>query len=353
MSLLQVEHVDKSFGDASVLRDVSFQINAGEILCLLGPSGCGKSTLLRIIAGLERADAGRVIFDGRDQIEVEVHERGFGLMFQDFALFPHKNVIDNVAFGLRMQQLQTGEVHRRSSEALHMVGLTGFETRDVNELSGGEKQRVALARSLAPQPKLLMLDEPLGSLDRTLREGLMSELRRILKAAGLTSIYVTHDQQEAFAVSDRAAIMNAGRIVQIGTPREVYRAPASAWIARFLGLSNVLEGVLRDDGTIETEIGTLRVNARAKHDSRVRLVIRPDAARVTHTNGMNTIDGTLIERSFRGEFTRALIHAQEKELEFEFDNSVELPKPGARLRLTIDPDSITVIDEQRATGNEQ
>src|SRR5512139_30103 len=220
--LLEVLHLSKTFDDKLILDDVSLEITANEIVCLLGPSGCGKTTLLRLITGLETADRGTITFDERDVQAIPVHQRNFGLMFQDFALFPHKNVWHNVIFGLRMQNLPAGQIHQLGHAALDMVGLSGFEKRDVHQLSGGERQRVALARSLAPQPQVLLLDEPLGALDRQLREELMIELRRILKTAQLTSVYVTHDQAEAFAVADRVAVMSAGRIEQMDTPPNIY-----------------------------------------------------------------------------------------------------------------------------------
>src|SRR5512136_2275132 len=242
MTLLTVSHLRKSFDNAPLLRDVSFDVASSEIVCLLCPSGCGKTTLLNIIAGLELADSGQVLVEGQDISGVPVHRRGFGLMFQDLALFPHKNVRDNVAFGLRMAGLDLQAIDARVSEVLELVGLAGFEQRDVNQLSGGEQQRVALARSLAPRPRLLMLDEPLTSLDRTLRERLMNELRDILTRVGQTAIYVTHDQQEAFALADRVVILNAGRVAQIGTPLQVYGHPADAFVAHFLGLTNLVRG---------------------------------------------------------------------------------------------------------------
>ena len=253
--LLQVSHIHKSFDGAPLLRDVSFDVAPSEIVCLLGPSGCGKTTLLNIIAGLEQAESGQVLVEGQDISGVPVHRRGFGLMFQDLALFPHKNVRDNVAFGLRMAGLAPQAIDARVSEVLELVGLAGFEQRDVNQLSGGEQQRVALARSLAPRPRLLMLDEPLSSLDRTLRERLMNELRDILTRVGQTAIYVTHDQQEAFALADRVVILNAGRVAQIGTPQEVYRAPADAFVARFLGLTNLIRGWRSEGGGRESQDG--------------------------------------------------------------------------------------------------
>src|SRR5512139_800405 len=286
MPLLQVSHLTKTFDGKRILDDVSLGLDAGEIVCLLGPSGCGKTTLLRIIAGLEIPDGGTIIFDGRDVQSIPVHQRNFGLMFQDFALFPHKNVWDNVIFGLRMQNLPADQIQQLGSTALERVGLSGFEKRNVHQLSGGERQRVALARSLAPEPRLLMLDEPLGALDRQLREELMIELRRILQAAHLTAIYVTHDQSEAFAVADRVAVMNAGRVEQIDTPSNLYAQPATDFVARFLGMPNLISGTVLSCAAgvavINTSIGVLHatVDRSLQSHQAVTLLIRSEAAAI-------------------------------------------------------------------------
>jgi ABC-type Fe3+/spermidine/putrescine transport system ATPase subunit len=343
MPILQVSNIHKSFTGTPALHDVSLHVDAGEIVCLLGPSGCGKTTLLRIVAGLETPDSGRVTFDGRDLAGVPVHRRGFGLMFQDFALFPHKNVWENVIFGLRMQDLTADEIRKLAGEALALVGLTGFETRDVNDLSGGEKQRVALARSLAPRPRLLMFDEPLGSLDRKLREELMNELRRILKSAGLTSIYVTHDQQEAFALADRVVVVNAGRIEQLGAPHDVYREPASEWVARFLGLTNLLKGEITSSGRLRTPIGDLRAGDMPSANGPLTVLIRPDAAAIAEGAAPNVVEGTLVERSFRGGHARAVVRVRDVDLAFEFGATVALPEAGKPIRLSLDPNSISLL----------
>ncbi len=212
-----------------------------EVVCVLGPSGSGKSTLLRAIAGLEVPAAGSVRWDGDDLTGIAPHRRHFGLMFQDHALFPHRDVLGNVEFGLRMQHLPAAAVNSEARGALARVGLAGFEHRRVRELSGGEQQRVALARALAPDPRLLMLDEPLGSLDRELRERLAAELRSLFVSLGVTALFVTHDQDEAFALADRVVVMRAGRIEQVGPPEEVWRRPATEFTARFLGFANVVD----------------------------------------------------------------------------------------------------------------
>ncbi len=364
MPLLQISHLSKTFGGQLILDAVSLDINAREIVCLLGPSGCGKTTLLRIIAGLETADSGTVRFEERDLLHVPVHQRHFGLMFQDFALFPHKNVWNNVIFGLRMQHLSDQQIQQLGQEALDLVGLRGFEKRNVHQLSGGERQRVALARSLAPKPKLLMLDEPLGALDRQLREELMIELRRILQAAHLTSIYVTHDQAEAFAVADRVAVLNAGRIEQLDTPAAVYAQPASEFVARFLGMPNLIGGTVlscaAQVAVINTPIGRLHVTTDRllQPDQLVTLLIRSDAHAAAialdplatasdewsaATPPANSWHGTLRDVSFRGRTQRAVIRGNDLDFEFEVDARTALPPLGQAVKVSLPSDAIRVI----------
>jgi ABC-type Fe3+/spermidine/putrescine transport system ATPase subunit len=293
--MLDLRHIYKTYNSAPLLQDVSLTINAGEIVCLLGPSGSGKTTLLRIIAGLETAEQGEIFFAGQDMRHVPVHQRNFGMMFQDLALFPHKNVFENVAFGLRMQNVSPAEIRTRVQEILDLVGLRGFGQRNVNQLSGGEQQRVALARALAPQPRLLMFDEPLGALDRILREQLVVDLRSILKRIGMTALYVTHDQDEAFAIADRIAIIHAGRIVQIGLPAEIYHAPANAFVARFLGMTNLLPARWKGDHHIETALGVFPVTSPLHAENFVALV-RPDQIRI---NASASIRAHIAECTFR------------------------------------------------------
>ena len=254
--MLHAQSIHKQFDGNTVLDDVSLHIEEGEIVCLLGESGSGKTTLLRTIAGLEQSDSGEVLLDGDSLRGKPVHKRPFGLMFQDFALFPHMTVAENVAFGLKMQGIPTEEKTTRVAEMLKLVGLDGFGERSVNELSGGERQRVALARSLAPRPRLLMLDEPLGALDAALRDRLVTELRQIIKQVGLTAIYVTHDQHEAFAIADRIAVMHNGQLAQIATPQQLYQAPATRYVAAFLGFQNMVPVTATHTNHIETPLGT-------------------------------------------------------------------------------------------------
>lgn len=344
--LLQIENVSKSYAaDVVAVRAVNLEVAEHDILCLLGPSGCGKTTLLRMIAGLELPDAGVVRFAGQDMAAVRPHERSFGMMFQDFALFPHLNVYDNIAFGLKFHRLPAAEMDARVREMLALVALEGKETRGMAELSGGEQQRVALARSLAPRPRLLLLDEPLGALDRALRERLMLDVRDILKQVGLTAIYVTHDQTEAFAVADRLAVMNAGRIEQVDTPQHVYRAPASPFVATFFGLNNLLPGDAGADGVVTTGVGRFSPAGVAGSASResVTLLIRPTAASVRRSDGdgespaaLNTIQARVAACYFRGRYRQLWVAVGDTSLLFEIDPEAEY-MPGDEVVIAVEP----------------
>jgi thiamine transport system ATP-binding protein len=257
--MLRLEQVSVAFDAFTAVDAVDLEVANGEIICVLGPSGSGKSSLLRAVAGLDPDARGRVSWDGTDLTGVPAHRRGFGLMFQDHALFPHRDVIGNVAFGLRMQHVPRREFETRAREALSLVGMAGFEHRRITELSGGEQQRVALARALAAAPRLLMLDEPLGALDRSLRDRLVTELRALFVRLGLTILFVTHDHDEAFALADRLVVMHEGRIEQLGTPTAVWQRPGNAFVARFLGW-NVTE---RFSGApVAVRPGDLRLTAK-------------------------------------------------------------------------------------------
>jgi len=335
VSLLQLHEISKSFVDTPAVHNISLSSERGQILCLLGPSGCGKTTLLRLIAGLETPDTGTIHFDGLNLAGIVPYQRNFGLMFQEFALFPHKNVGENVAFGLQMKR--EAEIEARVREILDLVGLAGFEARDVNSLSGGERQRVALARSLAPNPRLLMLDEPLGALDRALRERLMVEIRQILKAVDLTTIYVTHDQTEAFALADRVVVMNRGHIEQDATPEELYRQPTTPFVAKFLGFTNLFEATCVAEDRIETSFGIWPVETKGHQiGEKLIVLIRPEAASLQPQPGAISVDGRLVSSLFRGRYYQITLAILGQHLIFEMPSS-ELPSVGSQITLWLNP----------------
>nr|WP_145485561.1 MULTISPECIES: ABC transporter ATP-binding protein [Streptomyces] len=302
--MLSLQGATVRFGGRAVLDAVDLEVAEHEVVCVLGPSGSGKSTLLRAVAGLQTLDAGRVSLAGRDQGGVPAHQRGVGLMFQDHQLFPQRDVGANVAFGLRMHGVAKGERDARVRELLELVGLPGAARRSVAALSGGEQQRVALARALAPRPRLLMLDEPLGQLDRSLRERLVVELRELFGRLGTTVLAVTHDQGEAFALADRVVVMRDGRIAQSGTPLEVWQRPADAFVARFLGFENVVPATVTGTAA-DSPWGKLPVPQDAPQGART-LLVRPAGVRLVPAGTGLTC--TVAARTFKG--THVAVHLQ-------------------------------------------
>ncbi len=347
MDGLVVKDLQKSFDGIPILRNISFDLNKGEVLALLGPSGSGKTTLLEIIAGLEQPDQGDVIWERRSLLGVPPHLRKFGLMFQEYVLFPHKNVSENIAFGLKMAGTEREITRERVGEVLKLVGLEGFQERDPATLSGGEQQRVALARSLAPQPRLVMLDEPLGALDRGIRERLVSDLREILKKASQTALYVTHDQEEAFMIADRVVILGEGKAAQIGTPREIYYHPASAYVANFLGMTNLIPGEARttpSGATIQTELGSWPVSEPLHGTGTV--LIRPDRFQIGEEPGAGQagLKGKLISSTFGGSVIDLKIENMGTQLSFSCqDAGCELPPQGSEICLRFSPDDALIF----------
>lgn len=304
------------FGSTVALDDVSLAIAPGEIVVILGPSGCGKSTLLRALAGLQTLDAGVVLIDGEDASDRPPHRRGIGVVFQDPTLFPHRSVGENVAFGLRMEGVSPAARRDKVREMLTLVGMADFVDRPVATLSGGEAQRVALARSLAPAPCILLLDEPLAALDRALHDRLAEELPRLLRTTDTAALHVTHDHDEAFAIADRIAVMQDGMILRTDTPLEVYSDPRTAAVARFLGHTNVVEDT----------------SGRTSH------VIRRDAARVDPSGDL---DARVVESRFRGDHHDVVVDTPLGRLEFTLLDPV---RPGAEIRLRIDPDRVAALE---------
>ncbi|WP_116214133.1 ABC transporter ATP-binding protein [Streptomyces olivoreticuli] len=339
MSLLRLDGVTVRFGERAALDAVDLEVAEHETVCVLGPSGSGKSTLLRVVAGLQRADAGRVFLSGNDQGGVPTHRREVGLMFQDHQLFPQRDVGGNVGFGLRMRKTGRAEAERRVAELLDMVGLPGAQRRSVAALSGGEQQRVALARALAPRPRLLMLDEPLGQLDRSLRERLVVELRELFGRLGTTVLAVTHDQGEAFALADRVVVMRDGRIAQAGTSLEVWQRPASEFVARFLGFDNVVEATVSGERA-DTVWGKVPVPAGTP-EGRRRLLVRPAGVRLAPV-----VDGlpcTVTGRTFRGDHVVVLLRpADGPELEAACGLR-DAPDVGDRVGVVFRADDVVVL----------
>ena len=304
MVSVRVEKVSKHFGDVVALDDVSVEIAPGELFFLLGPSGCGKTTLLRIIAGFYESDAGHVFFDGQKMTDVPAHKRNTAMMFQSYALWPHMNVAENIGFGLKERKVSRAEIETKVKEALEVVHMGGLGERSVNALSGGQQQRVALARALVVRPRCLLLDEPLSNLDARLRLEMRTEIRRVCRSFGLTAIYVTHDQKEALSIADRMAVLDKGRVVQIGAPRHIYRRPVNRLVAEFIGETNTFGGTVSklggDELEVETPLGGL--NAVMGADEKpavgdtVSVSIRPE----TLVLGATSV-GKSARNQFRGE----------------------------------------------------
>jgi ABC-type Fe3+/spermidine/putrescine transport system ATPase subunit len=312
MVSISIQHLTKRFGTQTVLDDVNLEIGEGELFFLLGPSGCGKTTLLRHIAGFYQAEAGSIYFGDEDVSHLPAHKRGAGMMFQSYALWPHLNVAQNVAFGLEERKRPRPEIEQRVEQALGLVKLEGLGGRRISQLSGGQQQRVALARALVIRPRCLLLDEPLSNLDAKLRHEMRSEIRRICKEFGLTGIYVTHDRDEALSMADRLAVMDSGRLAQIGTPQEVYRNPASRMVAEFIGETNLIPatvlGQRGEPGIYEVKTAFGILSARVSQSewqtlpgTAVTLSVRPEALTFGHLlDSQNIIPGLVMDTTYLG-----------------------------------------------------
>ncbi|GAA2279496.1 Fe(3+) ions import ATP-binding protein FbpC [Streptomyces ruber] len=341
--LLSIEGATVRFDGPPVLDAVDLDVAEGEIVCVLGPSGSGKSTLLRAVAGLQPLDSGRVSLDGRDQARVPAHRRGMGLMFQDHQLFPQRDVGGNVAFGLRMHGFPRAEQDGRVRELLELVGLPGAARRGVASLSGGEQQRVALARALAPRPRLLMLDEPLGQLDRSLRERLVVELRELFGRLGTTVLAVTHDQGEAFALADRVVVMRDGRIAQSGTPLQVWQRPADAFVARFLGFDNVVTATVSGRAA-DTPWGRLPVPGDSPQGT-AALLVRPAGVRIVAAG--EGLRCTVAARTFRGTHVAVQLKPEGAPRLEAACALRDAPEPGEEVGVVFDVTDVVVLGDAR------
>jgi ABC-type Fe3+/spermidine/putrescine transport system ATPase subunit len=342
-ALLALEAVEKRFGRTVTAAGISLAFEAGEFFTLLGPSGSGKSTVLRMIAGLERPDAGRVVLDGRDITRLPPWRRGLGMVFQQYANFPHMNVAGNVGYGLRRGPLGTEARAARVEELLALVGLAGFGERRVTSLSGGEQQRVAIARALAPRPRILLLDEPLSALDERIRRGMQEELRRIQQETGTTFVYVTHDQEEALTMSDRIAVLNLGHVVQVDTPEQLFRRPRTRFVAEFFRGCNVLEA----QGTGEAvELGGARLGVAAPEGALAVAIRGEDVHLGADAEGRALrLEGVLEERVYRGLYTDYRLRLDDGQALSAMTSRAHLAEPGARVPVGLDREAVVLLEE--------
>ncbi|MFZ9628277.1 MAG: ABC transporter ATP-binding protein [Ilumatobacteraceae bacterium] len=347
---IELEGLSKWYGDLQVLADVSLEIEPGEFFSLLGPSGCGKTTTLRLIGGFEEIEHGSVRLDGVDMRGVPPEKRPVNTVFQSYALFPHRTVAENVAFGLRFADCTKADVARRVGEALELVRLTGYGERRPHQLSGGQQQRVALARSLVLRPKVLLLDEPLGALDAKLRRVLQLELRTLHREVGITFVYVTHDQEEALTMSDRLAVMDHGRMVQVGAPTEVYDNPADAYVADFLGLANLVPAVAQASGVSMLGVALPAATGAVRGDCTV--LVRPERLRIV-AESAGVVAGTVVHAVFAGPFTHVHVDVAGTVLQAVVPNDGVSSgvQPGARVGLSMPPESMRVLASQPAMAD--
>ena len=351
IELLQLDRVSKNFGSTAAARCVSLAMDDGEILCLLGPSGCGKTTILRMIAGFETPDEGAILFRGEDVVRRSPQERQFGMVFQSYALFPHMNVFENVAFGLKVRGLPGAQIASRVRQALDLVQLGAKSARRIQQLSGGEQQRVAVARAIVIEPRLLLLDEPLSNLDASLRESTRTQLRQLIRDLKIGALFVTHDQDEAFALGDRVAVLNAGQLQQIGPPAEIYDQPANLFVARFVGRSNVLPVQTRqgaDDFLVEGRTWRARTPAPLSGD--MLAVFRPERASLGGaTENTAFVDVRDVQRTVHGVSVRTRLQEQDVELRLSADTAREAGgnvAAGARLAIHVPPSAVSLFPHE-------
>ena len=339
-NIIEIKNVSKTYGDNTVLNNLSLNIRKNEFLTLLGPSGCGKTTTLKILAGFESGDSGKVLFNGEDISNLPPYKRQLNTVFQKYALFPHMNVYENIAFGLKIKKVSKNEIDKKVSEMLKLVALEGFEKRSIDSLSGGQQQRVAIARALVNEPKVLLLDEPLGALDLKLRKEMQSELKRIQQRLGITFIFVTHDQEEALTMSDTIVVMNKGIIQQMGSPEDIYNEPANAFVADFIGESNIVDGIMLEDLKVEfcNHVFTC-VDKGFNSNEVVDVVIRPeDIEIISPEKGM--ITGKVNSVKFKG------VHYEIEVIENEHKwivHNIKNAEIGAMVGLNISPESIHIM----------
>ncbi|MDH2335377.1 spermidine/putrescine ABC transporter ATP-binding protein [Clostridium perfringens] len=342
-NIIELKGITKSYGKDTILDNLSLNIKKNEFLTLLGPSGCGKTTTLKIIAGFETADSGQVVFENNIINDIPPYERQLNTVFQKYALFPHMNVYENIAFGLKLKKMPKDVIDQKVKEMLKLVALEGYENRDIEALSGGQQQRVAIARALVNEPKVLLLDEPLGALDMKLRKGMQIELKRIQQKLGITFIFVTHDQEEALTMSDTIVVMNKGEIQQMGSPEDIYNEPANSFVAKFIGESNIVDGTMLDDFKVEFAGRIFDcVDKGFEKNEAIEVVIRPeDFEMVKYEAGM--LKGTVTSVIFKG------VHY---EIEVKDENhtwilhNTKHAEIGSKIGLSLDPESIHIMKKE-------
>ena len=345
-NIIEIKNVSKSFGDKCILKDVSISVKQGEFLTLLGPSGCGKTTLLRMIAGFGSPDSGEILINGTDITDMTPHERPVNTVFQRYALFPHLDVYENIAFGLKLQKVPEAEIDKKVRKVLRMVSMTDYEDRDVESLSGGQQQRVAIARAIVNQPKVLLLDEPLAALDLKMRKDMQIELKEMHRKLGITFIYVTHDQEEALTLSDTIVVMNEGKIQQIGTPTDIYNEPQNSFVADFIGESNILNGRMIKDRRVEFAGHEFDcVDEGFGEDVEVDVVVRPEDIYIMNKTEGAQFSARVKSCTFKGVHYEMYVDTdQGYELMIQDYNAFE---PHSEVGLIIKPADIQVMKKER------
>jgi len=339
-ALIELKNITKTFDDQQILKGINLKINEKEFLTLLGPSGCGKTTTLRIIAGFDESDDGEILFDGIEISKVPPYKREVNTVFQKYALFPHLNVFENIAFGLNIKKTDKSVVKQEVEKMLKLVGLSGYEKRDVTSLSGGQQQRVAIARALINKPKVLLLDEPLGALDAKLRKEMQFELKKIQQEVGITFIYVTHDQEEALSMSDTVVVMNDGYIQQIGTPTDVYNEPENRFVAQFIGESNIIEGIMIRDCLVAFDDFEFEcVDKGFKDNEEIEVVLRPEDIDIVEPDAAK-LRGTVTSIVFKGVHYEIMVQSKYRQYMI---HTTDYHDVGKRVGLTFGPEDIHVM----------
>ncbi|MBC8588536.1 spermidine/putrescine ABC transporter ATP-binding protein [Paratissierella segnis] len=343
--IVDLKNISKEYNGVKVLEDINLYIKENEFLTLLGPSGCGKTTTLRIIGGFEKPMEGKVIFEGKDITNNPPYERQINTVFQRYALFPHLDVFDNIAFGLKIKKLSKSEIETRVKDMLRLVNLEGFEKRSIDSLSGGQQQRVAIARALVNEPRVLLLDEPLGALDLKLRKDMQIELKNMQKRVGITFIYVTHDQEEALTMSDTIVVMDKGRIQQVGTPVDIYNEPKNAFVARFIGESNIIDGIMHEDYIVEFSGRVFEcVDKDFEREEAVDVVIRPEDMEIVNSDD-GIIKGMVTSVIFKGVHYEMML--KDGDIEWKIHSTI-MKEVGTKVGINIKPENIHIMKKVNA-----